>query len=405
MSLIRNTVVVLLGAALLGCETSRSASRLLPTAPQKDEVALQAAAPAIWAAQIVDTTGPGAIYGLYVPYNWDESGRRLTVYIHGQVDVIAPIALPAFQGLRDSLGRNGFAVAVSSFSENGAAIRDGEQRTHQLRGLFASRFGEPSRTYIYGKSMGGLIGLMLAEKYPEQYAGLFAECGNVRGSLNSWHYYFALRRLVDYFYPGLLPGNALGVPPNWQITPADTHRISLVLQNDMRGALAIRQIDQTPIQPLTASDAELRQAIIDFLIFHSFEVNDLMERTHGRPPVSSSTFTSSTLDPTLLESINENTLHFEATPDAQNVLANAYDPTGDVRIPIMSFMNVQDPLLPPSLNELVYQSRVDAAGRSDMYMRNHSVTRYGHCTAKLPERLKAFLDFVHLAESRTATEP
>ena len=75
--------------------------------------------------------------------------------------------------------------------------------------------------------------------------------------------------LIDYFYPNLLPGNALGVPPNWQITPADTHRINLVLQGDMRGALAIRQIDQTPIQPLTASDAELRQAIIDFLIFHS----------------------------------------------------------------------------------------------------------------------------------------
>ena len=405
MSLIRRMVAGLLGVALLGCETSRNASRLLPTAPQRDEAALQAAASRIWAAQIVDTTGPGAVYGLYLPYNWDESGRRLTVYVHGLVDHDAPIALPAFQGLRDSLGRNGFAVAVSSFSENGSVVKDGAQRTHQLRGLFTSHFGEPSRTYIYGKSMGGLIGLLLAEKYPEQYSGLFAECGNVRGSLNSWRYYFALRRLIDYFYPGLLPGNALGVPPNWQITPADTHRINLVLQSDMRGALAIRQIDQTPIQPLAASDAELRQAIIDFLIFHSFEVNDLMERAHGRPPVSSSTFTSATLDPALLESINENTLHFEAAPDAQNFLANAYDPTGDLRVPVMTFMNLQDPLLPPSLNELVYQSRVDAAGRSDMYVRNHSVTRYGHCAAKLPERLKAFLAFVRWAEAKTSTEP
>jgi pimeloyl-ACP methyl ester carboxylesterase len=405
MLLIRKTALGLLGLALLGCETSRSAARLLPTAPQKDEVAPQAAASAIWAAQVVDTIGPGAVYGLFVPYNWDESGRRLMVYIHGLVDLDAPIALPAFQGLRDSVGKKGFAVAVSSFSENGAVIRDGEQRTHQLRGLFTSRFGEPARTYIYGKSMGGLIGLMLAEKYPEQYSGLFAECGNVRGSINSWRYYFDLRRLIDYFYPGLLPGNALGVPPDWQITPADTHRISLVLQNDMSGALAIRQIDQTPIQPLTASNAELRQAILDFLIFHSFEVNDLMERAHGRPPVSSSTFTSSTLDHALLESINENTLHFEAAPDAQNFLANAYDPTGDLRIPVMTFMNPQDPLLPGVLNDLVYQSRVDTAGRSDMFVRNYSVTRYGHCLAKLPERLSAFLDFVRWAESKTAAAP
>ena len=404
MPLIRRTVVTLLASALLGCDASSSPSRLPPTAPQGDEV-LQAAAIGPWAAQVVDTTGPGAIYGLYLPYNWDENGRRLVVYVHGQVDRDAPIALPAFVGLRDSLGRHGFAVAVSSFSENGAVIKDGAQRTHQLRGLFTSQFGEPTQTYIYGKSMGGLIGLMLAEKYPEQYSGLFAECGNVRGSINSWHYYFDLRRLIDYFYPGLLPGNALGVPANWQITVADTHRISLVLQRDMAGARAIRQIDQTPIQPLTASDAELRQAVLDFLIFHSFEVNDLMERAHGRPPVSSSTFTSSTLDPALLASINENTLHFEATPDAHNFLENAYDPTGDVRIPVMTFMNLQDPLLPSVLNDLVYQSRVDAAGRSDMFRRNYSVTRYGHCLAKLPERLTAFLAFVRWADSTTTAKP
>jgi pimeloyl-ACP methyl ester carboxylesterase len=365
----------------------------------------QAPASALWAAQIVDTTGPGAIYGLYLPYNWDASGRRLTVYIHGQVDRDAPIALPAFQGLRDSLGRNGFAVAVSSFSENGAVVKDGEQRTHQLRGLFTSQFGEPARTYIYGKSMGGLIGLMLAEKYPEQYSGLFAECGNVRGSLNSWHYYLDLRRLIDYFYPGLVPGNALGVPADWQLTPADTHQIGGVLRSNISGALAIRQIDQTPIQPLTASNAELVQAMLDFIIFHSFEINDLMERAHGRPPVSSRTFTSSTLDPALLASINENTLHFEAAPDAQNFLAHDYDPTGDIRIPAETFMDPQDPLLPSVLNDLVYQSRVDAAGRSDMYRRNYSVTRYGHCLAKLPERLNAFLDFVRWADSQTTAAP
>ena len=405
MLLIRKTTFGLLALGLLGCETSRSATKLLPTAPQRDEAAPQTTASAIWAAQVVDTIGPGAVYGLFVPYNWDESGRRLMVYVHGQVDRDAPIALPAFQGLRDSVGKKGFAVAVSSFSENGAVIRDGEQRTHQLRGVFASRFGEPARTYIYGKSMGGLIGLMLAEKYPEQYSGLFAECGNVRGSLNSWRYYFDLRRLIDYFYPGLVPGNALGVPTDWQLTPADTHRISLVLKNDMTGALAIRQIDQTPIQPLTATNDELRQAILDFIIFHSFEVNDLMERAHGRPPITSSTFTSSTLDPALVQSINDGTLHFEATPDAHNFLANAYDPTGDVRIPVMTFMNRQDPLLPSVLNDLVYQSRVDAAGRSDMFVRNYSVTRYGHCGAKLPERLNAFLNFVRSAELTSASVP
>jgi hypothetical protein len=40
-----------------------------------------------------------------------------------------------------------------------------------------------------------------------------------------------------------------------------------------------------------------------------------------------------------------------------------------------------------------------------MYRRNYSVTRYGHCLAKLPERLNAFLDFVRWADSQTTAAP
>ena len=62
-----------------------------------------------------------------------------------------------------ALAPQGFAVAVSSFSENGWALKDGTQRTHQLLGVFASKFGKPARVYAAGASMGGLIVVGLRE--------------------------------------------------------------------------------------------------------------------------------------------------------------------------------------------------------------------------------------------------
>jgi pimeloyl-ACP methyl ester carboxylesterase len=253
--------------------------------------------------------------------------------------------------------------------------------------------------------MGGLIVTLLAEKYPDQYAGAFAECGVVAGAPTAWRYVFDVRRLFDYFYPGVLPGNALGVPADWMPGPADATRALAAMSADMSGALAIAKIDQTPIQSATA--AELRNGILDVLTVHAFEVNDFIERGHGRPPVSSSTFTStgvsSPLDPALIESINVNTLHFEAAPDAAAQIDH-YVPSGDLRIPVTTFTTARDPRLPPTLSELIYQGRVDAAGKTEMLFRQQ-VVRYGHCNFTAAERLTAFLDFVRRTNLKSSVTP
>jgi pimeloyl-ACP methyl ester carboxylesterase len=415
MSSIRRAALTLAGIGVLGCDGPELASRL-PTAPLRDEVSVAASAADTWVSHVVDTTGYGAIYGLFVPPNWDERGRRLVVYVHGLVDADNPIALPPFPGgqlpvhpgaILDSLGKHGFAVAYSSFSENGYAVQDGAQRSHQLRGLFASHFGQPARTYIYGKSLGGLIGIMLAEEYPEQYAGVFAECGLVGSVSALLRYKFDVRRLFDYFYPGVVPGNAVGAPEDWVPSLSqDTARILGAMRADMRGAFVIAKIDQTPI-PFRNS-TELLQGIVELVYTHALGVNDIIQRTHGRPPVSSSTFTSSGLDPALLESINRETLHYEATRDAANFLERWYEPSGDLRTPVMTFTSSWDPRLPPILNDSIYYARVKAAGRLDMLRQRvppeqrqppGSPDAYGHCTLKQTERLPAFLHFVTVADS------
>ena len=111
----RATAAILAGLLTLSCDSSRQVERLVPTAPGMDVVTAEAALASPWASQIVDTTGPGAQYALFVPRNWDENGRRLMVYAHGLVYPDSAIALPVINALRDSLGARGFAVAYSSF--------------------------------------------------------------------------------------------------------------------------------------------------------------------------------------------------------------------------------------------------------------------------------------------------
>lgn len=128
---------------------------------------------------VTGTTGPGAFYEFAVPEEWN---GQLIVYGHGIVDPGNPVAVPTtqdgFAGLRDALLARSFAVASSSYSENGYALKDAAQRLHQLSGLFVANFGQPSRTYLVGHSLGATAVQMLAERFSGRYDGALAMCGS-----------------------------------------------------------------------------------------------------------------------------------------------------------------------------------------------------------------------------------
>src|SRR6266545_4946075 len=131
--------------------------------------ALLSVAGSAFADIFIDGSVGGSLYRLIRPTNWNGS---LVLYAHGFVPSGAPVALPPEGSLLISLlAPQGFAVAYSSFSENGWAVKDGAERTHQLLGIFSARFGRPARVYITGVSMGGLIAIKLSETYPSIYAG------------------------------------------------------------------------------------------------------------------------------------------------------------------------------------------------------------------------------------------
>ena len=350
------------------------------------------AAPAV-ADDIVDgSTGPGSVYRLIRPTNWN---GILLLYAHGYVSPEAPVGIsPDAQLVASLVVPQGFAVAISSFSENGWVVKDGTQRTHQLLGLFTSNFGKPARVYVAGASMGGLIAISLAETWPSEFAGLMPACAVAGGITRQYDYLLNVRVLFDVFYPGVLPWSPIDVPSGLDpvqdiINPA----VAAMTANPVSAA-AIASIAQTPVP--FANGAELVESITTALV-SSASYPQILELTHGQAYFDNSAtqYTGALPAPTLAF-INASVQRFSGSPAGQNLLALNYTPTGDLRMPALTLSTFRDPVI-PGFHRVIYGQQVAAQGNANLIVqRNVAGTAggYGHCTFTPQELTQAFFDLV-----------
>jgi hypothetical protein len=128
-----------------------------------------------------------AAYRIEIPAAWN---GMLVMYAHGhrqQTDLLT-VSTP---GLREHLLRRGYAWAASSYSANYYDVRAGLEDTNALANAFTALavehglgVSEPSRTYIFGRSMGGHVAAaaveretLATERNPRRYQGALAMCG------------------------------------------------------------------------------------------------------------------------------------------------------------------------------------------------------------------------------------
>ncbi len=332
--------------------------------------------------QVQGETGPGSLYELFLPAVWNGD---LVIYSHGYVAPDEPIALPDVDPLPDILTGFGYGVAYSSFSENGYAIKDAVQRTRQLRGIFASQFGMPNRTYLAGHSEGAIIALMLAEKNPQLFDGALPMCGLVGGGPLQVEYLLNLRVLFDYFYPGVIPGTAFEIP---QWLDFDAHvvpGVTVAILSNPAPAIEMAGVDQLEIQYV--SIAELIGSILSGLYYNIVGTEDLLGRTHGRIMAgnTNTVYVGSLNDAAL----NAGVQRYEATPDAANYLEHWYQPSGKLSIPVVTLHTTRDGAV-PFFHEAAYAGLVSAAGSSDMLLQL-PVNGFGHCAFTVPQQVGAFL--------------
>ena len=292
----------------------------------------------LWARIITGETGPGSLYQLYLPREWNGTA---VYYAHGVRDVLEPISLrnqDNFVTVRDQLGALGYAVAYSSFSENGYAVEDASQRTHQLRGLLTSHFGQPTRSILVGHSLGALAVMQLAERFPGQYDGVVPICGIAGGTQAQLDYVVNVRALFDQFYPGLLPGSAEAPVPGYVMDAAKQAQIIAAVSANPIGMLVIASTAQTPLE--FTSSAQLVESLLNALGYHARGADNVLSFTNGKFPVANVGVTYSprpglivpplTLPAVtgLLAGVNATIPRFEADPSAAIWAENHFTPSG-----------------------------------------------------------------------------
>ena len=356
----------------------------LPTSPtartrlSSDRSASDLTPSALWADQVEGTAADGALYALFKPVNWNGD---VIYYAHGIIDPALAVTLPTgddAEAIRDALGRQGFAIAYSSWSETGYDFKDGMQRTHQLRGFVTSRFGKPKRSFLLGQSLGSQIVEALAETYPDQYDGAVAVCGVMGGTRRQVDYIGQTRTMFDLMYPNWLPGTTTSDVP---VIPSQAQVVNAALTamngDGFAGFGKLASINQTQLAGRNAP--EMINTLVTALVYHARGVNDLIGRAHGHFLFdnSNTVYSSPVLPLALMNAINSSIARYSATPDAEAWLENNYEPTGQMRIPMLTLHNRFDPLVPFG-HEAAYQQTTANAGFG-ANLRQRAVNNYGHC--------------------------
>jgi pimeloyl-ACP methyl ester carboxylesterase len=381
----RSTTLLL--AMMLGATACATDDVAGPTpavsAPSLSSSSIPVTAP--WSEIIVGETGPGALYELRMPENWN---RQVIYYARGFSDATDPISLPFKENIDaafDALGAKGYAIAASSFSENGFAVKDGVQRTHQLRGLFTSRFGRAEKSYLMGHSLGGAIVVELAERYPDQYDGALAMCGMVGGSQMQIDYLGNVRAAFDAMYPNAIRGDAVNIPADLTREEVRASALAAMSANPF-GALALTALRTQQGDVVSPAQVEAPAgnipaaigAVLGALDFHVRGGADVIDHTQGHNPFSNIGVTYlGGVAPFTGDFIDSRIERFEASPDARNYLSHWFEPSGDLRIPTLTMHTLWDPAV-PSYHELKLAALVRAAGNGE-YLRTTIVPALAHC--------------------------
>jgi pimeloyl-ACP methyl ester carboxylesterase len=367
----------------------------------------------LWAAIVDGETGSASTYRLYMPRQWN---HELVVYAHGIVAPFVPVALPTEGAdMATIFGSQGFAVAMSSYDETGLAIRDGAQRTHQMRGLFEQQFGDPARTYLAGSSMGGFIVAHLAEQHPHEYDGVLPMCGVVGGFPAEFSYVLNARVLFDYLYPHVLPGTpyAVDMPSDpalaLQVVGGIQQAAAAALANPVPAIqLALTDQSSMPLPqalggPLTPS--QFGEFVVTPQLLHAIFINDIVMHTKDKFPISnvgvvyssSSPLAGYFTPPPFYDVLNANVARVLAEPAAVKWVAKNGDTSGEISIPTLTLHTQYDTWVPIQ-QEAIYKQKVDAAHRSQLLVQRTTTSGFGHCAFTAQEIGKALADLTAWVE-------
>jgi pimeloyl-ACP methyl ester carboxylesterase len=310
----------------------------------------------------------------------------LVVFAHGYVPAGAPLGFYNLTVggvyLPDLVQSFGFAFATTSYRQNGLAILEGVDDIQKLIAEF-KKSRTVVRAFITGASEGGLVATLLAERAPHLFARGLAACGPIGSFRGQINYVGDFRVLFDYFFPDVLPGSAVEIPPlllaNWFTVYLPAVQRAL-LANPAR-ALELMRTANAAYDP--ADFSTVLQTASNVLWYGVFGGVDAIAKLGGNPFGNRARlYLGSSNDLRL----NLRVERFSASPVAVAAMRE-YETSGALGIPLVTIHTTSDEVV-PFWHELLYGGKVFLSGQSGLVPL--PVARYGHCNLTPQEILGAF---------------
>ena len=365
----------------------------------------------------------GANYIISVPSNWNGT---LVLYSHGYVFPGKPlVARDAGDPLtRAALLQQGYALAGSSYSQNGWALQQAFHDQIALLDFFDATCGHPTRTIAWGHSLGGIITAGLVQLNPGRFAGAMPMCGVLAGGVGTWN------QALDsaFAFKVLLAGNALSIvnikDPTGAFSLAESklETAQPTAQGKARIALSAALADVpgwfTTGSPEPASKDFTAQEQNQFLwedrvdfAFAFLARAEIEARAGGNPSWNTGVNYRKQLELSSDSSevvalykqagldLNKdlNTLNtaqrIAADPGAVEYLNRYISFNGELNIPVLTMHTTGDGLV-VNQDEQAYASVVRSEGDAKL-LRETFVHRAGHCAFTPAETLAAFQTLIH----------
>jgi pimeloyl-ACP methyl ester carboxylesterase len=328
----------------------------------------------------------GALYRICFPDSWNGD---LVLFAHGYVapqqDLEIPEEMAGGQPASPLVTGMGYAYATTSYRANGLVAADAVEDMVQLADTVDARYRpDPARRVVVGFSEGGLVATLSAERHADRFAGALSGCGPIGDFSAQLAYIDDFRVVFDYFYPGLLPGDALNIPDSvrerWDGLYIPAIVVALAAKPD-----AARELLEVTGAPVAGTDLRsIAETTIGLLWYNVFGTADAQQRLGGQPFDNTDRVYSGSSDDAAL---NAGVDRFRADPIALPGLAR-FATSGALSVPVVNLHTTGDPIVPFSQSAL-YVAKVQSAGSTSRFTQIN-VDRFGHCTFEAPELLGAF---------------
>lgn len=342
----------------------------------------------------------GAQILICVPPAWNGD---LVVFAHGYVaPTDGPPAIPwdqlelpdgtSIPGVVMGLG---FAFATTSYRDDGLAVVEGVEDVADLvRAFPAVAPHPPDHVYLVGASEGGLVTTLAVEQVPGVFSGGLATCGPVGDFRRQIDYVGDFRVLFDYFFPGLISGNAID-PPQVSQQQWDTVYVPTITAAFLARPARLDKLLRVARAPFDPNEPRTRiETALGVLWYNVFAAADTRAKLGGGNPYDNSRrlYLGSGNDFWLNLLVDR----FHADPTALAAIEDGYQTSGRLAAPLVTLHTTADPIV-PYWHEPLYTLK---ALRSGLLHTNLPVFRYGHCSFRAEEVLVALGLLVLKVEGR-----